>query len=79
MTDADVHAYEPIWIDGSVQGFCTSGGYSHHAGKSIALGLIPRRNATEGQAVQIEILGKMCDATLITTPLYDADGAHMRG
>lgn len=79
VTDADVNAYEPIWIDGSVQGFCTSGGYSHHAGKSIALGLIPRRNATEGQAVQIEILGKMCDATLITTPLYDADGAQMRG
>ena len=29
--------------------------------------------------VEIEILGEMCDATLITTPLYDADGAQMRG
>lgn len=79
VTDADVNAYEPIWIDGTVQGFCTSGGYSHHAGKSIALGLIPRSHATEGQTAQIEILGEMCDATLITKPLYDADGEQMRG
>jgi dimethylglycine dehydrogenase len=77
--DADVHGYEPIWIDGAVQGFCTSGGYSHHAGKSIALGLIPRATARDGMRAQIEILGEMCDATLITTPLYDADGAQMRG
>ena len=79
VNDADVNAYEPIWIDGEVRGFCTSGGYSHHAGKSIALGLIPRSHATEGQKAQIEILGEMCDATLITTPLYDADGVQMRG
>ena len=30
-------------------------------------------------AVEIEILGKMCPARLITTPLFDADGARMRG
>ncbi|MGJ8604758.1 MAG: GcvT family protein [Marivita sp.] len=77
--DADVNAYEPIWVDGVVQGFCTSGGYSHHAGKSIALGLIPRAHAQDGQKAQIEILGEMRDATLITTPLYDADGGQMRG
>ncbi|MCQ0093331.1 FAD-dependent oxidoreductase [Roseovarius sp. M141] len=77
--DADAHGYEPIWIDGTVQGFVTSGGYSHHAGKSIALGLIPREMATEGRAAQIEILGQMRDATLITAPLFDADGARMRG
>ncbi|MBF9041932.1 FAD-dependent oxidoreductase [Rhodobacterales bacterium HKCCE4037] len=77
--DADVVAYEPIWIDGKVQGFCTSGGYSHHAGKSIALGFVPRDKATEGLAVEIEILGQMRPARLITEPLFDADGARMRG
>ena len=77
--DADVAAYEPIWIDGSVQGFCTSGGYSHHAGKSIALGLSPRALVQPGLKVEIEILGEMCPATLITEPLFDADGARMRG
>ena len=77
--DADVVGYEPIWIDGTVQGFCTSGGYSHFAGKSIAQALIPRALVKEGLEVEIEILGKMHKARLITTPLFDADGARMRG
>ena len=78
-TDADAHGYEPIWLNGEVRGFVTSGGYSHHAEKSIALGLIPRDMADDGRAAQIEILGQMCDATLITEPLFDAGGARMRG
>ncbi|MEO0922677.1 MAG: FAD-dependent oxidoreductase, partial [Pseudomonadota bacterium] len=51
--DTDVNAYEPVWIDGKVQGFCTSGGYSHHAEKSIALALIPTNLANEGLEVEI--------------------------
>ncbi|WIY24592.1 GcvT family protein [Parasedimentitalea psychrophila] len=77
--DADVVAYEPIWLDGSVVGFCTSGGYSHHASKSIALGFLPTERAQEGLSVEIEILGKMHQARLITTVLFDGDGARMRG
>ncbi|AZV78367.1 FAD-dependent oxidoreductase [Parasedimentitalea marina] len=77
--DADVVAYEPIWLDGAVVGFCTSGGYSHHASKSIALGFVPIDRAKDGLTVEIEILGKMYQAKLITTPLFDADGARMRG
>jgi len=77
--DADVQAYEPVWINGDVQGFCTSGGYSHYASKSIALALIPRAMAEEGLNAEIEILGQRRAATLITTPLFDADGARMRG
>jgi len=77
--DADVQGYEPIWLDGSVQGFCTSGGYSHHTGKSIALGFLPTNHITDGLQVNIEILGQMRPATLITTPLFDADGTRMRG
>ena len=77
--DADVNAYEPIWLGGEVVGFCTSGGYSHHAGKSIAQGFVPLDQAYDGLEVEIELLGKMCKARLITTPLFDADGARMRG
>ena len=78
-TDADVNAYEPIWLDGKVQGFCTSGGYSHFAGKSIALGFVPTDRVAEGLEVEIEILGQMRPATLITESLFDAEGARMRG
>ena len=77
--DADAHGYEPIWLDGEVKGFVTSGGYSHHVGQSIALGLIPRDMASGGRQAQIEILGQMRNATLITAPLFDRDGARMRG
>jgi dimethylglycine dehydrogenase len=76
--DADATAYEPVFIDGKVQGFVTSGGYSHHAGKSIAMALVPTEHATGSLTAEIEILGKMCKATQITTPLFDPDGAQMR-
>ncbi|RLJ59831.1 dimethylglycine dehydrogenase [Litoreibacter meonggei] len=77
--DADVVAYEPVFIDGTVQGFCTSGGYAHHSAKSIALALIPRDKAKDGLKVEIEILGSLRPATLISTPPFDADGSRMRG
>ncbi|MCK4712051.1 MAG: aminomethyltransferase family protein, partial [Marinosulfonomonas sp.] len=77
--DADVIGYEPISVGGKVVGFCTSGGYSHFAAKSIALALIPREMAQNGLQAEIEILGEMCSATLITDMLFDADGARMRG
>jgi dimethylglycine dehydrogenase len=77
--DADVVAFEPVFIDGKVQGFCTSGGYSHHAGKSIALALVPRAAVTDDLEVEIEIMGQMRRAKRITTPLFDPDGTAMRG
>lgn len=75
--DADVVAYEPVFIDGKVQGFCTSGGYSHHMGKSIAMAMIPREHAQIGKQVEIEIMGKLRAATLIA-PTFDEDGSKMR-
>ncbi|WP_456389145.1 GcvT family protein [Profundibacter sp.] len=77
--DADVIGYEPVSVGGKVVGYCTSGGYSHFAGKSIALALIPRQMVQEGLKAEIEILGEMRGATLLTTPLFDADGGRMRG
>ena len=77
--EADVVADEPIWLDGRVQGFCTSGGYAHWAETSVALGFVPRERATPGTEVEIEILGEMRPATLAAAPLFDADGARMRG
>ena len=66
--DADVVAYEPVWINGQVKGFCTSGGYSHYAQKSIAMALVPSECITDTLEAKIEILGKMCSAKRITAP-----------
>ncbi|MCH2094670.1 MAG: FAD-dependent oxidoreductase [Rhodobacteraceae bacterium] len=78
--DADVHAYEPVWMNGQVCGYCTSGGYSHHLGKSIALALVPRDLLAQGLVgAKIEILGELRQARLLTAPQFDADGSRMRG
>ncbi|NCQ25626.1 MAG: aminomethyl transferase family protein, partial [Roseovarius sp.] len=77
--DADVNGYEPVWIEGAVRGFCTSGGYSHHAGKSIALALIPTDQARDGLPAEIEILGDRRPARLIPSPLFDVAGTRLRG
>ena len=76
--DADVTGYEPILIEGEVVGFCTSGGYSHYAQKSVAQGFLPRDIVRPGLTVQIEILGQLRNAQLTTTPLFDPDGTRMR-
>ncbi|WP_413872422.1 GcvT family protein [Albidovulum sp.] len=76
--DADVVAYEPIWIGDRVVGFCTSGGYSHWTGQSVAQGFLPA-DLADTREVEIEILGERRRARRIDGPLWDADGARMRG
>ena len=77
--DADVNAWEPIWHDGEVVGFATSGGYSHYSQKSIAFGFLPVELATEGRQVEIEILGEMISAKLYSEPLFDPRNEYLRG
>jgi dimethylglycine dehydrogenase len=67
--DADAVAYEPVFINGTVQGFCTSGGYSHHAEKSIAFALVPRVEVTDDLQAEIEILGQLRHAKRLLEPL----------
>jgi glycine cleavage system aminomethyltransferase T len=39
--DADCAGDEPVWHDGRVVGWITSGAFCHHVGKSLALGYVP--------------------------------------
>ena len=77
--DADVWGDEPIWRGGKVVGFVTSGGYAHFAKASVALGLVPVEMIEEGAEFDIEILGDLRPARLIAEPLFDPEGARMRG
>ena len=78
-SDADVAGYEPIWYEGTVVGFVTSGGYAHHSKKSIAFGFLPTELATDGREVEIELLGERRQAVSYSTPLFDADRTHVLG
>jgi dimethylglycine dehydrogenase len=79
-TDADVLGDEPIWREGKVIGWVTSGGYGHCVARSLAQGYVPRAFA-ENTAVgsfEIEILGERRPATIIREPLFDPVGERMR-
>jgi len=77
--DADVVAWEPIWKDGAVVGYVTSGGYAHYAEKSVAFGLVPSAMIAEGAEFHIEILGDLRKATIFSEPLFDPKAERMRG
>ena len=67
--EADIVSYEPVFINDEVQGYCTSGGYSHYAKKSIAFALVPRAMVTDDLVVEIEILGQRRNAKRLLEPL----------
>jgi dimethylglycine dehydrogenase len=77
---ADVIGDEPIWRDGAVVGWVTSGGYGHHARASIALGYVPTEMAaqTGDRAFEIEIIGRRRPACIQAEPLVDPAGTRMR-
>jgi dimethylglycine dehydrogenase len=60
-------------------GMVTSGGYAHYVGNSVALGFVPVNMIVPDAAFEIEILGEMRPATMITEPLFDPKGERMRG
>ena len=77
--DADVVGYESIMKDGKAVGYVTSGAFGHCVGKSLAAGYVSAKLAREGEVFSIDILGEQCDAVVRLQPLYDPEGAKLRG
>jgi dimethylglycine dehydrogenase len=77
---ADVIGDEPIWHDGAVVGWVTSGGYAHHSRVSLALGYVPAGLSPDAApgAFEIEIIGRRRPATLQLRPVFDPDGRRLR-
>ena len=75
----DANGDEPIFKDGEIVGFVTSGGYGHTVGKSFAMGYVKTEAADAGGEFAVEILGDMRPATVQTEPAYDPAGLKMRG
>ena len=76
--DADASGDEPLWHDGKVVGWITSGGYGHCVARSIALGYVPAALADATQEFEVEILGERRRAVLAPGPLYDPQAMRMR-
>ena len=75
---ADVIGDEPIWHDGSVVGWVTSGAYAHYSRRSLALGYVPTALAQPGAEFEIEIIGHRRPARLLMEPVFDPSGERMR-
>ena len=77
--DADALGDEPIWHDGRVVGWVTSGAYGYRVGQSLALGYVPREFAEADTGFEIEIIGERRRATRLGGPPLDPAGTRMRG
>ena len=76
--DTDVVGDEPVWHDGEVVGWVTSGGYAHTVGCSVAFGYVPPELADPAARLEIEIIGSRRGAAVQPAPLFDPDGLRMR-
>ena len=69
---------EPIWADGKVVGWVTSGGYGHYVDQSLAQGYIPTECFKPDMTLEIEILGERRAARLQMDPPFDPEAKRMR-
>jgi 4-methylaminobutanoate oxidase (formaldehyde-forming) len=70
---------EPVRLAGRIAGRVTSGGYGYTVGKSIAYAYLPRADAAPGTRVDLDIFGEWVPARVEREPLWDPEGARVRG
>lgn len=76
--DCDAIADEPIWLDGKVVGWVTSGAYGHSVGKSLALGYVDTASAQATSGFAVELIGDRRPAVRLAAPAFDPTGSRMR-
>ena len=62
--------HSPMLAEGEVIGQVTSGGYSPTLDRNIGLGYVPMRSASPGAGIQIDIRGRLVDASVVALPFY---------
>ena len=77
-TETDVSGDESVMHNGKCVGYVTSGGYGHSVGKSLAMTYLPVELIDEDTELEVEILGKFHQASVVMKPLYDPSGSKMR-
>jgi dimethylglycine dehydrogenase len=77
--DADASGGEPIFRpDGTAVGHVSSGAYSAHTGKSLALGFAKTGTVQPGDEVEIFVLGQAHKARMLAAPPFDPGGLRLR-
>lgn len=85
LNDAEPLLYhaEPIYRDGKMAGFLTSGNYGHHLGGAMGLGYVdcePGEKAADvlASTYEIEVAGVRMSATASLKPLYDPKSERVK-
>lgn len=73
---------EPVYRDGALAGYLSSGGYGHHLGAAIGLGYVPCAGETAAEVLasnyEIDVAGTRVAATASLKPLYDPKGERVK-
>jgi 4-methylaminobutanoate oxidase (formaldehyde-forming) len=69
---------EPLFHDGKVVGWVTSGGYGYTVGKSIAYGYLPVDLAKAGTKLEVELFGERIGMTVEKEPLFDPKAERIK-
>ena len=78
VNDADVLGNNPIYSNGSVVGRATGGDFGFRLNNSLALGMVKPDLAKVGQKLEIDILGKMHQVSIIEDSPYDPENRLLR-
>jgi 4-methylaminobutanoate oxidase (formaldehyde-forming) len=82
MTLADPSALalgnEPVFQDGKLVGWVTSGGYGYSVQKSIAFGYLPIELAKPGTRLEVEWFGERIGLMVEKEPLFDPKGERIK-
>ncbi|MGF7160978.1 dimethylglycine dehydrogenase [Rhodoligotrophos appendicifer] len=76
--DASVIAHESVSVEGRLTGRVTSGGYSYHFGRDLAMALIESRDTRPGTQLEVNIFGEQRDAVVIEESPYDPGNERSR-
>ena len=78
VDDADALGNNPIYSEGEVVGRATGGNYGFRTQKSLALAMVRPKYAEVDTKLQMDILGKMHDVTVIPESPYDPENLKLR-
>ncbi|HLE79540.1 MAG TPA: FAD-dependent oxidoreductase [Candidatus Limnocylindrales bacterium] len=70
---------EPVLSDDKLVGYLRAAHPGHAIGTTIGLSYLPVPLSALGTPLEVEILGERRGATVVEAPLYDREGARMRG
>ena len=74
---ADCWGSEPIFRDGALVGYATSGGYGWRTGESLCVGYMDRAAADPGTSLEVQILGTLRKARVVADPLFDPGNSRL--